>query len=391
MRLSSWLSVESDLKVLLNTHCVTRGDGQGRVNYEIAAYLAGAGHAVTLLADRVAPELLEHSQITWQRIPAPIRMPDLPRCLLWAEACTSYLRTHAAEFDIVHLNGALAYVPHHVNTSHFVHSSFRTYLQEEHAPGWRGLYHRLHAEVNARLERKVYRLAQRVVAVSPKTGRELEQSGVSTQQLQVICNGVDSTEFYPSTEARQRMRATLGIPADQMALLYVGDFTQTRKGLSTVLAAMAGLPEHIHLYVAGKGTVSTYRSLLGPVEKQVHFLGFRRDIAELFRAVDLFVFPSRYDSMPLVVLEALASGLPVVTTRASGFGELMGQDSEGIVIEDPYDAMAVHSALLRLYDQAGLREQMGRQARRLAETYSWQKMARQYEALYEATLTETKR
>lgn len=376
------------MKVLLNTHCVTRGDGQGRVNYEIASHLAARGHQVTLLADRVAPELAAHPHIHWQRIPAVAKLPDLARCALWARACTNYLKEHGGEFDILHLNGALAQIPHHVNTSHFVHGAFRRYLQREPSPGIRSIYHRLHADVNARLERQVYQLARVVVAVSPKTKRELaEIVGIAPSRLAVICNGVDGEEFYPDPAVRTRMRAALGIPAEQLALLYVGEFTQLRKGLRTVLEAMHSLPEQVHLYVAGRGRVESYSRALAPVRSRVHFLGFRRDIADLFRAADVFVFPSRYDSMPLVVLEALASGLPVVTTQASGFGELMEAGREGFVVADPYDAAAVSAAVTCLLAEPALAHSVGHQARALAGQFDWRSMAEQYEVLYENILS----
>jgi glycosyltransferase involved in cell wall biosynthesis len=372
------------MRVLLVTHNIVRGDGQGRVNYELARHLARWGHSVTLLAARVSPELVDTPGITWEYLPIRSNLTDLVGGLLWIPGCTNFVRTHASRFDIVHLNGALGFVDHHVNTSHYVHAAFGRYLRQEPPVGLRGQYYRLLTLVNTVLEKPVYQRARCVVAVSPRTGRELvEQVHLPKQQVQVICNGVDPDEFFPDPESRARVRRELAIPADRMALLYVGEYAVPRKGLATVLEALAGLPKNIHLYIAGRGSTAPYATLLAPVEARVHFLGFRRDVADLFRAADAFVYPSRYDTFSLVLLEALASGLPVVTTLASGFGELMTSGQHGFVINDPYDVGAVRKAILRLHDEPDLAMTIAQAGRALAEQYSWEAMARRYLALYE--------
>jgi glycosyltransferase involved in cell wall biosynthesis len=371
------------MKILIATHKVLRGDGQARVNYELVCHLLDWGHEVTLLTNQAAEELVGRAGLTLKIIKAVAKLPALLRDNLWAIACTNYLKTHGKQYEIVHLNGAIAFVPHQVNTSHFVHSSFRLYLRQEKITGMRSIYHRLHADANARLEKRVYLQAEKVVAVSPKTKRELvETVGIDKERVEVICNAVDAKEFCPDPERRVKTREKLGIPVGQFAVLYAGDFRLKRKGLRTVLEALVGLPEDIHLYVAGKGNSEDYSEQLVPVQSRVHFLGFRRDIVDLFQAADAFAFPSRYDTMALVVFEALASGLPVITTIESGVGEVMQSGVNGFVM-DPYDAKTLNAQLLTLYSEPEFSAHMRLEARKLALHFTWEGVAEQYLALYQ--------
>ncbi len=378
------------MKILIASHNIIKGDGQGRVNYELATYLANHDHQVTLLADRVDETLAQQPNIKWQPLTPLIAKPNLLKGILWANQCTSYLKKNSQHFDIIHLNGALAYCPHHVNTCHFVHHSFAQYLTKERFPGLRGYYHQLYSYINAKLEKKVYDLAQNVVAVSPKTKRELTQlAGISAAKLEVICNGVDTQMFAPDAMRREAMRRQLKIRPDQLALLYVGDYTQPRKGLRTILQALVQTPQPILLYVVGGGLSAPYQQELDALADRVHFLGFRKDTPDLYRAADCFVYPSRYDTFSLVILEALASGTAVITTRESGFGELIASGQQGLILADPYDVSGLRNYLLNLYENPHQLQHLAQQGYRLAQDYTWTKMAQQYETLYQQIVSRS--
>ena len=100
------------------------------------------------------------------------------------------------------------------------------------------------------------------------------------------------------------------------------------------------------------------------------------------RAADLFVFPSRYEAFPLVLLEALASGLPVVTVPTAGAADLVGTEC-GVVVNDPNDVGAFAVALAGLVQYPEKRKRMGQAARATAEHNSWQRMTEQYLRVYE--------
>ena len=115
-------------------------------------------------------------------------------------------------------------------------------------------------------------------------------------------------------------------------------FARLRKNLDTVLQALVGA-SGVHLAVVGAREGSPYPALaerLG-VADRVHFLGFRRDMAQIMQAVDIFVFPSRYEPFGIVVLEAMASGVPVILAATVGAAEVVTPDC-GVVLPDPEDA-----------------------------------------------------
>lgn len=225
----------------------------------------------------------------------------------------------------------------------------------------------------------MYRDTRRIVAVSAQVRQELLAIGVPPEHVSVILNGVDLTEFAPGVEDRE----ALGLPPGVSLALFVGDIRTPRKNLDTVLRALTDVPG-LHLAVVGSPEGSPFPRLadeLG-VASRTHFLGYRRDVARIMRASDLFVFPSRYEACSLVLLEALASGLPVVTARTAGGAEIVTPEC-GVVLTDPVDVAGLTAHLCRLVADGDLRRAMGRAARAAAEAHSWRGMADQYLALYE--------
>jgi glycosyltransferase involved in cell wall biosynthesis len=157
------------------------------------------------------------------------------------------------------------------------------------------------------------------------------------------------------------------------------------------LRALAQTPG-VHLAVAGGLEGSPYPAMarqLG-LSERVHWLGFRRDVDALMRAADLFVFPSRYEPFALVILEAMASGLPLITASTVGAAELVTPDC-GLIVSDPEDAGALAEALRELSADGPLRQRMGCAARGIAEGCRWEQMADRYLALYAQTAQESGR
>jgi len=122
----------------------------------------------------------------------------------------------------------------------------------------------------------------------------------------------------------------------------------------------------------------------------VTFLGFRSDIADVMQACNAFVFPSQYEPFGLVVLEAMASGLPVVTARSTGASDVVDAES-GYVIDDACDEQAIAQFLRKLAEDEDLRYRMGEAARRRAEHYSWDAVADAFLAAYERAASAKRR
>ena len=359
-----------------------RGDGQGRINYEIVKYALRQGHRVTLVAGRVDDDLTR-AGAQWVKVQSPIRKPNLANLVFFRRAADAFIAANGKSFDRVIGNGGTLNHPHRLNLCQFVHGAWIKspvhVAKLTHGPyAW---YQWTYSKVNSRWENRSYAMAELVIAPSEKIRQELIGIGVPDEKIRVIYNGVDLNEFRPGEESREE----LGLPAAKPLALFVGDIRTPRKNLDTTLKAMQNLPG-VHLAVAGASARSPFPELartLG-IADRVTFLDFRRDVGKIMRAVDLFIFPSRYEAGTLVLLEALASGLPVVTARTAGGCEVMG-DSAGRIIDDPNDVDALAAAIAELAGNEPARKAASIQARTTAEKYSWDSMSAQYLALLEGT------
>jgi len=362
---------------------VRHNDGQGRVNHEIARAALDEGIGVTLIASHVAPDLLVHPNVRWVPIKIGRWWPtNLLRQQVFAFKSALWLRAHRREYDVLHVNGFITWMPADVNTSHFVHSGW---LGSKYYPfgllkGVWSAYQSIYTRCNAMLERWAYRRSKVITAVSQKVADEIRAIGLTPDnRVDVIYNGVDTQGFAAATGDR----AKFGLPSDAFLLLFVGDLRTPRKNLGTVLAALKHLPEHVHIAVAGFLPGSPYpdeAKALG-IAHRVHFLGLVKEMPVLMHSVDAFVFPSRYEAMSLSLLEAMAAGLPVVTARTAGGAEIITPDC-GIVLDDPDDPRLLAAAVARLAADDNARRNMGKAANELATGFGWARMAAQYIALY---------
>jgi len=373
---------DNGMRILIVTHVVRKNDGQGRVNYEIVQAALAAGHAVTLLAAEAAPELLRHPRVCFVRI-AISRLPTrLVQYQMFAWRCGAWIRAHREEFDVVHVNGFIAWARADVNAVHFVHDGwyrcgfypFRLRRSFYHA------YQVLFTLLNIGCEKWAFRHAGTIVPVSQKVASEVRALGIGSARVQVIHNGVDIDEFTPGAPERARF----GLPQAPFMLLFAGDLRMSRKNLDTVLRALARTSADVHLAVAGIVHNSPYPALaesLG-LRARVHFTDMVMDMPALMRSVDAFVFPSRYEPMGLVLLEALAAGLPVITVRTAGGAEVITSGS-GIVLDDPDDALGLAAAIERLALEPDYARRLGEAAREVARSLSWQAMAERYLSVYD--------
>lgn len=369
------------MKICIVTPSVIKGDGQGRANYEIVCEAIRRGHHVTLLASRVDQELQQSSLVKWISIPVKGWPTQLIRDMVFSEQSASWLRKHRLEFDLVQVYGAITSAPGDVNTVQFVHNAW---LQSPvHTSRLRrdfyGAYHWLYTTLNVHWEKKGFVRAKVVVAVSEKISEELVDIGIPRDRIRVILNGVDLHEFFPGSADRR----ILGLPQEVTLALFVGDIRTNRKNLDTVLHALVQVPE-LHLAVAGDTVGSPYPHLAEKLEigERVHFLGYRRDVAELMKAADLFVFPSRYEACTLVLLEAMASGLPVITATTAGGAEIVTPEC-GVVLPDSDDINALVQALSILKSDSERRSRMGQAAQATANQHSWASKAISYVDLFE--------
>lgn len=379
-------------RVAIVTHVVHPRDGQGRVNYELTRYLISHGHQVTLIASEVEPTLLADAAIRWERIGVPRRAPDAVRWLIFAARVWWRFATRSPrEFDIVQLNGAIAPVPGDVNTSHFVHASWRS-MPTPHRGGLRGFYQRLVTATCVYCERRAYRSARRVIAVSDLVRDALiTDAGAPAERVQVIYNGVDLTEFHPRTpEDRRVLRGPLAVSPADIVVLFVGDATSPRKNLDLTMRAVAHAGPRFQLMIVGRAASGPYPALaqrLG-ISERTHFLGQRPDVAECLRDADIVICASHYEPASLVLLEAMASARPVIVTPTVGNAAFVVDRRNGFLLKHAEDLDGAVHALVQLGHDPELRQRIGRAARETALFLDWRRMGRQYEELYSTLMNE---
>ena len=246
-------------------------------------------------------------------------------------------------------------------------------------PRWRSFLHRWnpkHATMMA-LERQLFSDVRQIVANSQMVAREIEEFyDFPPERLTVIPNGLAAP--LPSL-SRSEARARLGIEEKTFCILFAGTGWE-RKGLRAATAAVASLDNAL-LLVAGRGKSSQYAA------PHTRFLGPVANLPEIFSAADAFVLPTIYDPFSNACLEALAAGLPVVTTTANGFSEIITEGVHGQAVE-PDNAAAVASALETW--RTAPREEVSAACRKLAAEYSLERNVNSTIAVAQKVIDEKK-
>jgi UDP-glucose:(heptosyl)LPS alpha-1,3-glucosyltransferase len=215
--------------------------------------------------------------------------------------------------------------------------------------------------------------------------------GLRQDQLTVVYNGVDLEEFSPRRREpwRSTQRQALGIAQEMLTLLHVGSGFE-RKGVGTILRAMARASAACHLIVVGSDKrEERYKSLAGElgIASRVHFTGVQQDPKRYYAAADAFVMASLYEPFANASMEALAMGLPVVTSTKSGTAEILEQGKTGYVC-DALDIGGFSSAIDALANRER-RLVMGAAARALAENFTVDAMTAQLLKLYRRLLADS--
>lgn len=226
---------------------------------------------------------------------------------------------------------------------------------------------------------------RRLVAASEALRQECAQAyPASTPLLSVVTPG---TQLPQEPMDRATARRQLGLPQAGPLLLFVAN-DYARKGLDALLQALLQLPAEVQLAVVGsRNPLPVYQALVQRLglEPRVHFLGPLADVAPAYQAADVLVHPTLEDSYAMVVLEAMAHGLPVVVSGPAhcGISRELHDGEQALLLAEPRDAAQLAALLARVLGEPALVQHLCRHASDFARAHSWQNAALQYEALYQ--------
>lgn len=245
--------------------------------------------------------------------------------------------------------------------------------------------------------RKNFNSIDCIIANSRANRDQLVRLGVRSR-IEVILNGVDLHNFYPASDETEKtaLRYKLSCPPVGKIFLSIGA-VHPRKGTDLLLAAWPGIATKIpdaHLYLIGMrhdlnnpklaGFRQSIETLAGSsgVSERIHFLGYVSNVAEYLRAADLLLFPSRIEGMPNAMIEAMASGLPVVTCPFIGFSPDLGKPGVHFVLAD-HDPEAIAKATVNVLMNIKIQARLSQNARSwVAKTMGVERTLDRYAALY---------
>ena len=240
------------------------------------------------------------------------------------------------------------------------------------------------------LDRALDRKNNAVICVSEAVRRyRISGAGFDPKKLHLIENGIDLDRFE-ATVSRDEVLKRVGADAKRRWIAIVGRLVPL-KGHRFLIEALSMISEEFPdagILVVGEGEEEAALKKLvegrGLLDRVI-FLGLRRDVPEILRAVEILAMPSSREGLPIVLLEAMAASLPVVVTRVGGIPEVVTEEKTGLFVSQ--DPASIASALRRLLSDPDLARLLGRQARRLIEErYDIRTVARRYEELYRKVL-----
>jgi glycosyltransferase involved in cell wall biosynthesis len=245
-------------------------------------------------------------------------------------------------------------------------------------------------------EEKMLERSNKVIAVSDFTRRELLQYyKVKEDKIRVIHNGVDVDKFKPATD-KLKAKAEVGFNPEDKAILSVGRL-YARKGLFTLIESMALVTrkfKNAKFIIAGKGLSNemkklvSYAAKLGVIDNII-FTGYFPDkkLPRLYQAADIFAFSTFYENLPFAVLEALSTGLPVVTTNVGGIPEMIDNEKNGFLVQ-PFNSRELADRILYYLEHPAVASEMALFARKTIENqFDWRLIVKKVVKVYDEALS----
>ena len=324
--------------------------GIERVTVQLALGYRSLGHEVTIFATDW--DAVYEDRFNFVKVNAPAK-PMWLRTLTLPKETTRLLER--GKYDLIHGQGTST-LAFDLLTFHTVHAAWlNVSVAEEGSWSVRGIAKRVYPfhRATIAMEQEQARTHKGLFHACSRSVREeaIKFYGVDPDRIHAVPWGVDLETFQPNPDVRAKERANWGVDDSAPVLLLVANEFH-RKGLAVLLDAIAQLGRSdVQLVVVGRGNPEPYMPQIESLglKKQVGFLG-HRSVAPCYQAADLFVMPSTYEGWALVIGEALASGLPVITSRFAGSSDLIEHGKNGLILQDPRSvdeiAGALHTALV---------------------------------------------
>jgi len=217
---------------------------------------------------------------------------------------------------------------------------------------------------------------------------------VQEDKIRVIHNGVDVNKFQPAGDKR-KAKEELGFSSDDIAVLSVGRL-YARKGLFALIESIPAVVRkfrNVKFIISGKGQSDEMKKLVRhatrlSVKDHIFFTGYFPDskLPKLYQAADVFAFSTFYENLPFAVLEALSSGLPVVTTNVGGIPEMIESGKNGFLVQ-PFNSKELSEKILYFIEHPAESSEMGLQARRtILERFDWRLIVKKVLKVYDEAL-----
>jgi glycosyltransferase involved in cell wall biosynthesis len=374
--------------------------GTGAYVYYLSRQLQKSGHNVHIITRHKmnSTEIVDGVNITY------IKCKGNPLTKYWSFARSTFKKLEELNkkfaFDIIHAN--LPLVPNFaipkesanvlVST---VHSTWKGEAEAIKHEGLRKLNtnEKFMLEFNSLLrssEKKLMKRSDALIAVSMYTKKELtEFYDIDEEKIHIIYNGVDVQKFKPNKD-RAGLRRELGLEEKQKIILFVGRLYQ-RKGLDTLFQSISKVVQNFKdakFVISGEGLRQNKEKLLKlaelKIENSVLFVGYFPDekLPDLYAASDIFVLPALYENFPFAILEAQATGLPVISTKVGGIPELVTNNKNGLLVE-PANSEQLTEEIMILLKNPKFAEELGKRARQLIEEkFAWPLITNEVVDLY---------
>ncbi len=346
--------------------------GSSRNVIEVSKYLSRKGHEIHIFANSC--DDMGRRNIIFHKV------PSLTSKYLLSEAFTTFFETVMLKkynFDVAVSQPARYLTPDICHVRFVSGSAFDLVDYKKNAI----------FEISEAVEKYNLKECRKIIAMSDSVKNDLvNRYKIDDDKISVVYDGVDANFFKPADKNKKSgIRKSLGIGISNVVLLFIGN-PFSRKGLEYVIRALPLVKNRdVRLLVSGNDNPAIYKGLakkLGADEKIIWNIGLTNEINKFFAAADIFVFPTLYEPFGLVITEAMASGLPVITSKIAGAAELIEDGKNGLLLDNPKNPEEIAEKINHLIDNSLFRK-MGKAARAKAETLTWDRTANEMLKVFE--------